>query len=376
MANTTEIRPFRIDIPQETLDDLQDRLARVRWTDDAPGGDDGYGISSATVKALVGYWRDGYDWRAWEAKLNAYPQFTTEIDGQNIHFLHVRSAVPDALPLILTHGWPGSVVEFLDLIEPLTNPADGGQAFHVVIPSVPGFGFSGPTTDEGWGTTRTAKAWAELMARLGYERYGAAGNDGGSMISPELGRIDGEHVVGVHVTQMFSFPSGDPAEFVDMSAEDMAAMGKLQWFFENKFSFNQVHSQQPQTLAHALADSPAGLLGWNVQLMSGDAMGDKGLDDDFVLTNATIYWLTNTAGSSIRFYYENAKASAVAEPTTVPIGLAGFAGDFWGVRRFAERDHKNLVQWHTYDAPGGHYAAHLAPDVLSADIRDFYRKVR
>jgi pimeloyl-ACP methyl ester carboxylesterase len=269
------------------------------------------------------------------------------------------------------------VVEFLDIIEPLTNPVDGGQAFHLVIPSLPGFGFSGPTTEKGWGTTRTAQAWAELMARLGYERYGAAGNDAGSMISPELGRVDAEHVVGVHVTQVFSFPSGDPAEFVDMSAEDMAAMGKLQWFFENKFSFNQLHSQQPQTLAHALADSPAGLLGWNLQLMAADAMGEKALDEDFILTNTTIYWVTNTGGSSIRFYYEDAKApKAAAEPTTFPLGLAGFAGDFSGVRRFAERDHKNLVQWHVHDAPGGHYAAHLAPDVLSADIADFYRKVR
>jgi pimeloyl-ACP methyl ester carboxylesterase len=376
MADTTEIRPFRIDIPQATLDDLQDRLTRVRWTDDAPGGGDGYGVGPATVKALVDYWRTGYDWRKWEAKLNAYPQFTTEIDGQDIHFLHVRSAEPDALPLILTHGWPGSVVEFLDIIEPLTNPADGGQAFHLVIPSLPGFGFSGPTTDAGWGTTRTARAWAELMARLGYERYGAAGNDAGSMISPELGRVDAEHVVGVHVTQVFSFPSGDPTEFVDMSPEDMAAMGTLQWFFENKFSFNQLHSQQPQTLAHALADSPAGLLGWNLQLMAADAMGGRALDEDFILTNATIYWVTNTGGSSIRFYYEDAKTpKAAAEPTTFPLGLAGFAGDFSGVRRFAERDHKNLVQWHTYDAPGGHYSAHLEPEVLSADIRDFYQKI-
>jgi epoxide hydrolase len=370
MENNSEIRPFRIDIPQATLDDLRDRLTRVRWTDDAPG--DGYGVPTDDLRALVTYWRDGYDWRKWEASLNEYPHFTTTIDGQNIHFLHVRSPREDALPLILTHGWPGSIVEFLDVIEPLTNPAPGGVAFHLVIPSLPGFGFSGPTTEPGWGTTRTATAWAELMRRLGYDRYGTAGNDAGSMISPVLGRIDAEHVLGVHVTQVFSFPSGDPAEFADMSAEDGAAMQKLQWFFENKFSFNQLHSQQPQTIAHALADSPTGLLGWNLQLMAADAMGDKQLDEDFILTNATIYWVTNTAGSSIRFYYEDTKAPPAAEPTTVPIGLAGFAGDFSGVRRFAERDHKNLVQWHTYDAPGGHYAAHLVPDVLVEDIRQFF----
>jgi pimeloyl-ACP methyl ester carboxylesterase len=377
MANPTEIRPFRIDIPQTALDDLNERLARVRWTDEPPGGGWDYGVSSAAVKALAGYWRDGYEWRAWEARLNEFPQFTTTIDGQNIHFLHVRSPHEDALPLILTHGWPGSIVEYLNAIEPLTNPAEGGPAFHVVIPSLPGFGFSGPTTDKGWGTIRTARAWAELMRRLGYDRYGAAGNDAGSMISPELGRLDAEHVLGVHVTQVFAFPSGDPAEFADMSAEDLAALQTLQWFIENKFSFNQLHSQQPLTIAHALADSPVGMLGWNLQLMGGDAMGEGALDDDFVLTNAAIYWFTNTAGSSIRFYYEDAKAPKVpAEATTVPIGLAGFAGDFSGIRRFAEREHGNLVQWHTYDAPGGHYAAHLATDVIVEDIRQFFTKLR
>jgi len=378
---TDGIRPFRIDIPQADLDDLQARLANTRWTDELPGVGGEYGIPVTEVSRLVEYWRDGYDWREWETKLNEYPQFVTEIDGQNIHFLHVRSPEADALPLILTHGWPGSIVEFLDLIEPLTNPAayggDPADAFHLIIPSIPGFGFSGPTVDRGWGTARTAAAWAELMRRLGYDRYGAAGNDGGSMISPELGRIDGERVIGVHVTQMFSFPSGDPAEFAGLTEEDMAAMGKLQWFIENKFSFNQLHSQQPQTLAHALADSPAGLLGWNLQLMINDALGDKSLDDDFIITNTAIYWLTNTGGSSIRFYYENAKAPQTpAEPTTVPIGLAGFGGDFSGIRRFAERDHKNLVQWHVYDAPGGHYAAHLEPGVLGDDIRRFFGSLR
>jgi hypothetical protein len=214
------------------------------------------------------------------------------------------------------------------------------------------------------------------MRRLGYSRYGAHGNDAGSMVSPELGRVDPEHVAGIHVTQMFSFPSGDPAEFEGMSPEDMAQLQQLQWFMENKFSFNQLHSQQPQTLAHALADSPAGLLGWNCQLMADDAMGDQPLDDDFILTNAAIYWFTNTGGSSIRFYYEDAKVRPSGEPTTVPIGLATFRGDFGGIRRFAERDHKNLVQWHSYEEPGGHYAAHLAPRVYAEDIRGFFRPLR
>ena len=379
-AASHEIRPFRVTISQESLDDLRSRLDRVRWTSDIPGSGPGYGVSLPWLRSLVQHWRDGYDWRSVEARLNSYPQFITEIDGQDIHFLHVKSPEPDALPLILTHGWPGSVVEYLDVIGPLTDPRahglDPAIAFDLVVPSLPGFAFSAPLTDRGWSTQRTAAAWVELMRRLGHERYGAAGNDAGSMVSPEIGRLDPEHVTGVHVTQVFSFPSGDPAEFADMSAEDMAAMQKLQWFMETKFSFNQLHSQQPQTLAHALADSPAGLLGWNAQLMTDDAMGERSLDDDFILSNVTLYWLTNTGGSSIRFYYENAKAPRASEPTTVPLGVAGFAGDFSGVRRFAERDHKNIVQWNMHPEPGGHYAAHQEPQVLADDIRGFYAGLR
>jgi pimeloyl-ACP methyl ester carboxylesterase len=374
MANSSEITPFRIDVPQADLDDLADRLSRTRWTDEPRGAGDDYGVPVGTVRRLTEYWRSGYDWRAWEARINRYPQFTTEIDGQNIHFLHARSPEPEAFPLILTHGWPGSIVEFLNLIGPLTDPAahggDPADACHLVIPSLPGFGFSGPTTDRGWGTNRTAAAWVELMARLGYDRYGAAGNDAGSMVSPEMGRLAPDRVAGVYVSQVFAFPSGDPAEFDGMPPEDLQMLGKLQWFMENKFSFNQLHSQQPQTLAHALADSPAGLLGWNAQLF-----GD--VDDDFVLTNVAIYWFTNTAGSSIRFYYEDAKAAKEpGEPTTVPLALGGVADDFHGIRRFAERDHTNLAQWHVFDEPGGHYAAHAVPGVLGADIRAFFRTVR
>jgi pimeloyl-ACP methyl ester carboxylesterase len=374
-----EIRPFRIEISQESVDDLYARLDRTRWTSEVPGPDpEDYGVGLAEVRRLTQYWRDRHDWRAAEARLNAYPQFVTEIDGQDIHFLHVTSSEPGAIPLILTHGWPGSVVEFLDVIGPLTDPRAHGKdpsaAFDLVIPSLPGFAFSAPLTSRGWSTRRTAAAWAELMRRLGYQRYGAAGNDAGSMISPELGRLDPEHVIAVHVTQVFSFPSGDPAEFQDMSAEDGAALARLQWFMDHKISFNQLHSQQPQTLAHALADSPAGLLGWNIQLMTAGAMGDKQLDQDFIVTNTALYWFTNTGGSSIRFYYEDAHEPRQAEPTTLPLGVAGFAGDFSGVRRFAERDHKNLAQWNMHPEPGGHYAAHLEPDILADDIRSFYTR--
>ncbi|WP_431905394.1 epoxide hydrolase family protein [Amycolatopsis thermoflava] len=354
----TEIKPFRINVPQADLDDLADRLARTRFSEELADGGADYGVPVARVRELVEYWRDGYDWRAFEASLNAHPQFTTEIDGQNVHFLHVRSAREDALPLILTHGWPGSVVEYLDVIEPLSRD------FHLVIPSIPGFGFSGPTRERGWNRYRVAKAWAELMARLGYERYGAVGNDGGSLISPEVGRVDPSHVVGVHVTQIFSFPSGDPAEMADLTPEEGSALEHLQWFWSKMGAFNQLQAQQPQTLAHALADSPAGLAGWNGQLLAG-------LDDDFVVTNLAIYWLTETTASSMRFYWEDAQTEPPAEPTTVPLALAGFANDFQSIRRFAERDHKNIVSWHTYDV-GGHYAAHQAPAELVQDIRQFF----
>ncbi|MFG3706678.1 epoxide hydrolase family protein [Micromonospora sp. NPDC047670] len=371
------IRPFRVEIPQAKLDDLADRLRRTLWPADAAGTDASYGVTSERVRALAAYWLNEFDWRAVEARLNSHPQFVTEIDGEQIHFLHVRSSREDAVPLLLTHGWPGTVVEFLDLIAPLTEPEDpAAPAFHLVVPSLPGFGFSGPTRDTGWGCHRTARAWVELMDRLGYERYGAVGNDAGSMISPEVGRLAPERVVGVHVTQLFSMPTGDPAEFAGLSEDDQAALRHLQWFYDNMFSFNILHSQQPQTLAYALSDSPVGLLAWNAQLFG------ESLDFDFVLANVAIYWLTGTAGSAPRFYYEDAHAPRQpSEPTTVPTGLAMFAGDFQSIRRFAERDHGNIVSWNSYD-PGlpaggprdaaGHYAAHEATDLLVGDIRQFF----
>ncbi|MER7501218.1 epoxide hydrolase [Nonomuraea pusilla] len=353
------IRPFRIEIPQADLDDLRARLAMTRFADEIPGADQGVPVSR--VRRLVAAWRDGFDWRAQEARLNAYPQFTTEIDGQTIHFVHVRSENEDALPLVLTHGWPGTFVEYLNAIEPLS------RHFHLVVPSLPGFGFSGPTREPGWDNLRIARAWAELMARLGYERYGAVGNDAGSMISPEIGRTDPEHVVGVHVTQLYSFPGGDPAEFEGLTEEEQAALAVLDWFWKEKGAFNVLHSQQPQTLAHALMDSPAGLLGWLVQLF------DEDLDDEFVLTNASIHWLTGTAASALRLYWENARAEQPKEPTTAPTALAMAEGDFASIRRFAARDHAGIVSWRTLPAPArGHYTAHTAAGALTSDIRDFF----
>src|ERR1700733_742684 len=345
------IEPFTAWIPQAEVDDLQRRLALTRW--------------------------EKFDWRRWEDRLNAYPQFRTSIDGQPVHFLHVRSAAPDALPVVLSHGWPGSVFEYINLIDRLTDPAaHGGEpadAFHVVLPSLPGYGFSGPAREPGWGTRRIAAAWAELMARLGYQRYGAIGNDAGSMISPELGRLAPERVVGVHVTQLFSFPGGDPAELADLDAGERAAMEVLSWFWQHKGAFNVLQGQQPQTLAHALADSPAGLLGWNAQLF------DEALDDEFVLANVTLYWLTGTAGTSIRHYYEDTHQPAKAQegPTSVPIGLAAAEdGDFRSIRRFAGRDHARITSWSELPGVTGHYSAHTSPDQLADDIRRFFRPLR
>jgi pimeloyl-ACP methyl ester carboxylesterase len=373
---TAPITPLNAHIPQADLDDLQQRLARVRWPDELRDAGWAYGVPLAYVRELVSYWREGFDWREQEARLNAVPQFVTELDGQRVHFLHQRSPEPGALPLICTHGWPMSVFEYLDLLGPLTDPrAHGGDpadAFHVVVPSLPGVGFSGPTTEAGWDTRRTARAWAGLMAALGYDRYGAHGNDAGSMISPELGRHDRDRVVGVHVTQLFSFPSGDPAEFANLTAEDHAALAFLQDFQgRGGLAYNAYQSAQPQTLAYALQDSPAGWLAWVTQLFTEE------VDRDYILTNASLYWLTGTIGSSIRRYYADAHTTEPppTEPTSTPTGVAVFATDFQSIPTFAKRDHGNIVRWTHYDR-GSHFSPHDAPDLLLDDIRAFYRALR
>jgi epoxide hydrolase len=373
---SSTISPFRAEVPQADLDDLQQRLARVRWPDELPDAGWAYGVPLSYARELVAYWQKRFDWRAQEARLNQHPQFVTEIDGQRVHFLHVRSPEPDALALICTHGWPMSVFEYLDLIGPLTDPrAHGGDhsdAFHLVVPSIPGVGFSGGTSEPGWDSRRVARAWVQLMANLGYERYGAHGNDGGSQISPEVGRGAPDRVVGVHVTQLFSFPSGDPAEFENLSAEDHAAMAFLQEFdARGGLAYNGYQSAQPQTLAYALQDSPAGWLAWVTQLFTEE------VDRDYILTNASLYWLTATVGSSIRRYYAEAHPTQPlpTEPTSTPTGVAIFANDFQSIRRFADRDHGNIVRWTHYDR-GGHFSPHDAPDLLLDDIRAFYRDLR
>jgi hypothetical protein len=258
---TDTITPYRARIPDVDLEDLRTRLGGVRWPDEVAAAGWDYGVPVAYVRDLAARWRNGFDWRAQERRLNRYPQFLSTIDGEQVHFLHVRSPEADALPLIVTHGWPMSVFEYLDLVGPLSDPrahgVDSADAFHLVIPSVPGTGFSGATRGRGWDTSRIARAWVSLMAQLGYQRYGAHGNDLGSQVSPEVGRHATEQVVGVHVTQLFSFPSGDPAEFADLTEEDQQALEFLEQFTSGGgLAYNRYQSAQPQTLAYGLQDSP------------------------------------------------------------------------------------------------------------------------
>jgi epoxide hydrolase len=375
------IRPFRIDIPQADLDDLQARLARTRWPDQLPGVGWDYGIPLEYVKELAEYWRTSYDWRAHEKRLNAFAQFTTTIDGQNIHFLHVRSPEPDALPLIITHGWPGSIAEFMEVIGPLTDPrahnGDPADAFHLVVPSIPGFGFSGPTGDRGWNVRRVAQAWDELMQRLGYRRYGAQGGDWGSSISRELGLIVPEHLVGVHLNMLF--PQG-PDDVADLTDEEQARLQALRQFRTTGSGYGAIQSTRPQTLAYGLTDSPAGQLAWIAEKFgewTDGGLPDEAVDRDQLLTNVMLYWLTGTAGSSARLYYEAAHAGTWGPPvtSTAPTGVAVFPREIAPpIRRFAELSN-NIVHWAEFDR-GGHFAAMEAPDLLVGDVREFFRPLR
>ena len=380
------IRPFRIDVPEADLDDLRDRLARTRWPEEIPGVGWSRGVPLSYLKDLADYWQTRYDWRKQEAALNMLPQFKTEIDGTNVHFLHVRSQESDALPLILTHGWPGSIVEFLKVIGPLTNPrghgGDPADAFHLVIPSLPGFGLSGPTHEQGWSSDRTARAWAELMRRLGYERYGAQGGDLGAFVSPELGRIAPEHVVGVHVNAAtFGFiPFGpvDPGDLATFTEAEKARVERLNKFMSDGNGYFQIQATRPQTVAYGLTDSPAGQLAWIVEKFKEWSHGvetpDDAVDRDILLTNVMLYWLTKTAGSSAHMYYENMHANSWGkQPGKTPTGVAVFAEDI-AIRRYAEFGN-NIVHWSEFDT-GGHFAAIDARDLLVKDVRAFFRGLR
>lgn len=386
MTSDARVTPFIIDIPQADLDDLTSRLERTRFAQDLPGVGWRYGTPTAFLQELVAYWKDEYDWRAWEARLNGYPQFISEIDGQNIHFLHVESAEPNATPLVLLHGWPGSILEFLGIIEPLTNPTTHGgkaeDAVHLIIPSLPGFGFSGPTNDVGWNTKRSADVIAELMTRLGYDRYGVQGGDMGQFVATDLGREHADHVIGIHLNAAtYGFiPWGEPGEeeLASLSDPERERPARLKWWTDEGSGYFAIQANRPQTIAAGLADSPVGQLAWIVDMFKewtfkGKERDALQIDRDLILADVTIYWLTNTAASSARSYYENMRAGDWPAPVTVPTGVAVFAEDV-AIRRYGE-DGYNIVHWSEFDR-GGHFAALEAPDLLVGDIRTFFASVR
>ena len=388
------IQPFKVNIPQADLDDLRERLARTRWPGELPGIGWSRGVPLGYLQELAEYWRTSYDWRAHEARLNAFPQFTTEIDGQTIHFLHVRSPEPNALPLIITHGYPGSIVEFIDIIGPLTDPrshgGDPADAFHVVAPSLPGFGFSTPVREAGWEATRTARAWAELMRRLGYERYGAQGGDIGAGVSGSLANIDADHVVGVHINTdslavaffgpPITLPAEGSAERATLSATELARLERKHHVQTAGRGYLEIQSTRPQTLAYGLNDSPVGQLAWIVEKFKewtnpAAELPEDAVDRDQLLTNISVYWFTGTGASAAHFIYEAFHAEPVwgGAPSPTVNGFAAFDADD-SIRQFVDPEH-NVEHWSDFER-GGHFAAMEAPDLLIGDVRTFFRRFR
>jgi len=366
------IQPFRVEIDQADVDYLHDRLARARWPGELPGAGWSRGVPLAWLKELAGYWRTGYDWRASEARLNQYPQFTTEIDGQRIGFLHVRSGRPGAKPLLITHGFPSSVAEFLRLIEPLTSPAEG-QAFHVVAPSLPGYAFSTPLSATGWTMGRTARAWAELMRRLGYQRYGVHGGDIGAGVSGLVAGLDGEHVTGVHVvtdpltaaaTATFlpgmadRFDAGDPA--------GKLILGRMDAFRKEGSGYLAIQNSRPQTIGYGLADSPLLQLAWIAEKVH--EWTDLPVDRDQLLTTVSLYWFTGSGASAAHTLYEQAHSSDWGAPPAVPQGFAVFGADET-VRRLVPAPAG--AHWSEFPR-GQHFPAMEAPAQLAADLQAFY----
>jgi epoxide hydrolase len=384
------MRAFRIEIPQSDLDDLKRKIAITRWPEEIPGVGWDRGVPLEYLKELADYWRTSYDWRAAEARLNEFPQFVTEIDGANVHFMHIRSPEAGARPLILTHGWPGTVAEFLDVIKPLTDPvAHGGDpddAFHLVIPSIPGHGFSGPTGQVGWDTGRVASAWKELMRRLGYDRYAVQGGDWGMPISMRLALADPEHVVGVHTNMCVTFPPPDPSALDGLGEVDLARLEFAARFMQDGTGWQKIQSTRPQTLAYALTDSPVGQLAWIAEKYKewtdSAKVPEDAVNRDDILTAVSIYWLTATAGSSAQFYYESSHTDADFVrtwagpwPLAMPVGVAFFPKDaVRPVRRFAEQILPTLTHWTEFDR-GGHFAALEQPELLVRDIRKFARSL-
>ena len=367
-----------MDVPAEAVEDLRRRLRSTRWPDEptVPGWEQG--VPPAYLRALCRYWAEEYDWPARQARLNAVPQLLVEVDGLPIHVLHARSPHPGALPLVLTHGWPGSVAEFLDVIGPLTHPEDTADAFSVVIPSLPGYGWSGKPTAPGWGPARTADAWAEVMRRLGYERFGAQGGDIGSFVSANLGARHPDRVAGVHLNMVLAGPPEGRTEFTE---REQRALDRARAFIDDGAAYYQQQRTRPQTLGYGLTDSPAGQCAWILEKFAAwsDCGGDPvtTLGADRLLDHVSTYWFTGSATSSARMYWEMGRAPGERAPRVeVPSGVSVFPYEIGAPpREWAQEQLRDLRMWHEHDS-GGHFAAMERPDALVADLREFFRPLR
>ena len=392
VEGATEIRPFRVDMPEETIADLRRRLAATRWPSKELVDDRSQGVQLMTIRELARYWMTDYDWRACEARLNALPMFKTEIDGLDIHFIHVKSRHENALPLIITHGWPGSVIELLEVIGPLTDPTGHGgsaeDAFDLVLPSVPGYGFSGEPAEIGWNPGRVAPAWAELMRRLGYTRYVAQGGDVGAAITDTMGRQAPEGLAGIHLNLLVTALGGPPSA---ESEAERAAAAQLATFRTSGIGYLIEQNTRPQTIGYALLDSPVALAGWmldhdtdayykiSAAFTGGQPSG--GLTRDHVLDNITTYWLTGTGASAARSYWEGTRAAALAAgkprpEVKLPVGFTVFPGEiFRAPRSWAETAYPNLTYFNEADR-GGHFAAWEEPELFATEIRAAFRTLR
>jgi pimeloyl-ACP methyl ester carboxylesterase len=391
----TGVRPFQVEVPQGKLDELRRRIDEARLPSKELVDDRSQGVQLATIRELARYWKSDYDWRKAEAKLNALPQFITEIDGVDIHFIHVKSQHEDALPLIMTHGWPGSVIELLEAVGPLTDPtAHGGsaeEAFHLVLPSLPGYGFSGEPTEVGWNVGRIAKAWAELMRRLGYPRYVAQGGDVGASVTDQMGRQAPEGLLGIHMNLLVTTLSGAPVP--ENTEEERAAREAINTFRASGFGYFLEQSTRPQTIGYALLDSPVALAAWMLDhdtdayykishaFVDGEPSGN--LTPDHILDNITLYWLTGTGASAARSYWENGQAAAHAAasgqappPVSLPVGFTTFPGEIWqSPRSWVEAGYPNVTYFHKAER-GGHFAAWEEPQLFSEEIRAAFRSLR
>jgi pimeloyl-ACP methyl ester carboxylesterase len=399
VETTSEIRPFQVEVPDETLEDLRRRIAATNWPEKETVADQSQGVPLAMIQQLARYWATDYDWRSCEARLNALPQFITEIDGLDIHFLHVRSQHEDALPLIINHGWPGSIIEQLKLIEPLTDPtAHGGtaeDAFHLVIPSMPGYGFSGKPTSTGWGPERMARAWAELMQRLGYPRYVAQGGDWGAFVVDQMGLQAPAGLLGIHTNMPATVPAdvdraslaGDPSP-AGLSAEERRAYEQLLRTY-GQVEYARMMAARPQTL-YGIADSPVGLAAWLLDHNDADgqpaaavtaaldrttsATGE--LTRDELLDNITLYWLTNTGVSASRLYWEYKGGFFNAKGVAIPVAVTVFPGEqYQAPRTWTERAYPNLIYYNQVDK-GGHFAAWEQPQLFASELRAAFRSLR